>query len=284
VVAPGNYAPGMEADLVILDGFVPPAAQMPKADTLLIRPVVTGAGDVGGFKVTQEIENPAILRWKREDPVMQYVELGELQVYKALFLEREPELIELVSAPESPLIAYKDFGGTVGGVRRYFVTFSPLVDSNWWRQNSLLIFLPNIVAQTRVRHSIGMPQLLTTGTAAKLWNVGEEAAGTGSVTVVTPEGSKETLEAKDGAAEFEKTEKVGFYEVTAGKKKSSFAVNLLNSTESDIRPRSLQTAAGSNVEETASVASVNKEVWHWLAIAALVVLVAEWWVYHRRIA
>ena len=90
--------------------------------------------------------------------------------------------------------------------------------------------------------------------------------------------------AKDGAVEFAETDKVGFYDVTSGSKKSTFAVNLLSTTESDIRPQSLQTVAGNSVQESASVATVNKEVWQSLAIAALAVLLVEWWVYHRGIA
>jgi len=276
-ISPEHYVPNTGADLadlVILDGVLP--TQLPKVDTLLIAPAVQGAGDVAGFKVTQEMKDPPILRWKREDPLMQYVNLGELQISRALFIERDPELIELASSPEAPLIAYRDVSGEGG--RRYFIAFNPLTESNWWRQNSLLIFLQNIIEQTRARHFIGTPQLLTTASAAKLWNV------TGSVTITRPDGVIETLEAKNGVATYEKTDRVGFYEVSSGNQKSMFAVNLLSSTESDIRPRSLQTATGSNIEEASSIATVNKEIWQWLAIAALAILLAEWWLYHRRIA
>jgi hypothetical protein len=280
IVAPealsGVLSSATPPDLVMLDEVVP--AQLPKADTLLIRPVVKGAGEVAGFKVTAEMADPPVLRWKREDPVMQYVELGDLRISRALMLERDPATIELVSAPESPLIAYRDFGS----VRRYFVGFSPLLESNWWQQLSLIIFLNNVVEQTRLRHYIGMPQLLATGTPAKLWDLGEDAGS--SVKVNGPNGAVETSPVKDGSAEFEHTDKAGFYEVNAGSKTSLFAANLLSSTESDIGPKSLQTTTGGNVEEAASVTSVNKEVWQWLAIAALVVLLLEWWVYHRRIA
>jgi hypothetical protein len=279
IVAPdalsGLLASPTPPDLVILAVVVP--SPMPKVDTLLIRPAVKGAGEVAGFKVTAEMTDPPVLRWKREDPVMQYVELGDLRISRALMLERDPGTIELVSAPESPLIAYRDFGP----VRRYFVGFSPLLESNWWQQLSLIIFMNNVVDQTRLRHYIGMPQLVTTGTPAKLWDLGDVGS---SVKVSGPNGTVETSPVKEGSAEFEHTDKAGFYEVNAGSKASLFAANLLSSTESDIGPKSLQTTAGGNVQEATSVTSVNKEVWQWLAIAALVVLLLEWWVYHRRIA
>ncbi|MGN6371157.1 MAG: vWA domain-containing protein [Phycisphaerae bacterium] len=294
IISPAAYTPGIGAagqvDLVILDGFVPPLADMPKADTLIIRPPVTSAGNVGGFQVTNEVQNPAVLRWKREDPVMQFVELGSLRLSKALMVEKDPEVVDLVSSPESTLIGYKDFGGsgnandTSGGIRRYFVAFSPQVESNWWMDPSLLIFLQNIVDQTRVRHYIGLPQMIASGTAAKLWDVGNDK-GEGTVRIVSPEGTTTRMEAHGGAVEFTSTDRDGFYTVTgAGGKQATFAVNLINATESDIRPQALQTASGKQVEQSESVASVNKEIWPWMASAALAILVLEWWVYHRRIA
>jgi hypothetical protein len=279
VVDPSVFDAKAEADLVIFDGVAP--VGFPKADVLLIRPPGGDAG-AGGFKVTAEVENPAVLRWKREDPVMQYVELSELVIGKSLLVERDAEAVELASSPEGPLIAYKDFGAN----RRYFVAFSPLLESNWWRQPSLLIFLQNIVEQTRSRHFIGMPQILASGQAAKLWDVGGAAGGGGGekVRIREPDGTVVEVAAKDGAAEFAGTDHVGFYEVESGGKKGLFAVNLLSPAESRIAPMSLQTGSGGNVEESKGVASVNKEVWAWLAAAALVVLMAEWYVYHRRIA
>src|SRR4029077_20427273 len=98
-----------------------------------------------------------------------------------------------------------------------------------------------------------------------------------------PDGAIEKLQAKDGIVDFAQTDKVGFYEVASGSRKSLFAVNLLSASESDIRPRSLQASGGSKVEEATSVAMVNKEIWRWIALGALVVLMLEWWVYHRRI-
>ena len=84
------------------------------------------------------------------------------------------------------------------------------------------------------------------------------------------------------------TEKVGFYEVEwkgETEKKSLVAVNLLSPIESDIRPQPLQTReGGSKVQEMESVARQNKEIWKWLAAAGLVVMLVEWWAYHRRVA
>jgi hypothetical protein len=205
-------------------------------------------------------------------------------------LEKDPEMVDLVSSPESSLIAYKDFGGsgnandTSGGIRRYFIAFSPQVESNWWMDPSLIMFLKNIVDQTRLRHYIGLPEMISSGTPAKLWDVGDDK-GEGAVTIASPDGTATRMQAHGGAVEFTATDEDGFYNVTgAAGKSATFAVNLINPAESDIRPQPLQTTSGQKVEESESVATVNREIWPWLASAALAILLLEWWVYHRRIA
>jgi hypothetical protein len=280
IQAPGAYKPNMDADLVIFDEFLPPADKMPRIDTLILRPSVTGAGEVGGFKVLSESDQPVVLRTNRESPLMAAVELNELRLSHALTLERDPQATELVSAPESPLIAYKD----IAGVRRYFVAFSPLLESNWYKLPTFLIFLQNVLNETRMRHYIGMPEILAAGTPARLWDIGGDTPGA-QVRISQPDGSVVAVESQNNSVEYAGTDKVGFYDVAApNNKQASFAVNVLSATESDIRPRSLQSTSGGNVAEATSILTINKEIWPWVAAAALGILLLEWWVYHRRIA
>jgi len=132
--------------------------------------------------------------------------------------------------------------------------------------------------------------LIASGNPAKLWGGTGAAGGDVRVKVTMPNGDVMEVGAKDGVADFGETDQLGFYEVAwpagpdgGGERKSLFAVNLLSATESDIRPQALQTAAG-GVTGMPSVARVNREIWRWLAVAALVILLLEWWAYHRRIA
>jgi len=263
-----RYTADAPADLVIIDGFAP--KELPKCDVLLIRP---GAG-VGGFKVIGEMDKPVIVRWRREDPLLAYVDLSEVRVFRALHLERDSEATELVSTPDGPLLVSKDYGSS----RRYLLGFDIMMESNWWRDSSLLIFMQNVVNETRRRHFIGTPQVLPTGQAAMLWDLGETA------TVHLPAGGEKEIPTQAGAAEFAETEHVGFYDVTSGDRKAEFAVNLLSQDQSDIAPRSLETQEGGNVKEATSVALVNREIWLWVALAGLGILMVEWWFYHRRLA
>ena len=137
-----------------------------------------------------------VLNWKREDPLLQYVELGDLHVFKALLPDKGAAgtgVVPLVNAPEGALVGFKDFGS----VRRYFVGFSPLLESNWWQLPSLIIFMQNAIVQTRERHFIGMPEIVAAGNPARLWGTG---TGDEKARVTTPDGTVVELTARDGAA------------------------------------------------------------------------------------
>jgi hypothetical protein len=270
VVAPDQYHADLPADIMLFDGMVP--AALPKCDCLFIRPPSAPPG----FRVTGLVNNPPILRWKEESPILSYVDLADVRIGQALKIVPDTESEELISSVDTPLLVARD----AGSARRYLLGFSPLTESNWWSQPSLLIFLQNILEQTRERHFIGKPQIIEAGEAAHLWDLDAHATLTG------PDGGKVSLDdlIKDGAAEYPATDHVGFYDVQSGSKHWSFAVNLLSQTETDIVPQALKLPGGGNVMESQSVAQVNHEIWPWIALAALGVLLVEWVVYHRRVA
>ena len=62
-----------------------------------------------------------------------------------------------------------------------------------------------------------------------------------------------------------------------------FGVCLLSEKESDLGPR--KTIDFGDYERVAQKQLVdqNREFWMWLAFAALVVMLLEWYVYHRRV-
>ena len=271
IVSAGSYKADIKADLVIFDGVVP--KELPRGDMFFIRPT----SSVGGFKIVGSLERPGILRTKTDAGVLDSVELSGVRILKAGQLERDGENVELISAAAGPLMAYRD----VAESRRYILTFSPLTESNWWRYGpSLVIMLENMIGETRRRHFIGAPQIIAAGSPARLFDL---AAG---ATVTLPNGVVRGLDKyiRDGVADFTETDEIGFYTVRSGERTGAFAVNVLSQRESDITPRALEVPAGGNVDETRSVAMVNREIWQWLAVAGLVVLLLEWIVYHRRIA
>ena len=79
------------------------------------------------------------------------------------------------------------------------------------------------------------------------------------------------------------TDYAGVYEARIdGGRTMSYAVNLLSSQESDIRPRENLDVGNRRFEASTGVVRQNVEFWKPLAVLALVLLCVEWWVYTRK--
>src|SRR3954464_7693898 len=63
------------------------------------------------------------------------------------------------------------------------------------------------------------------------------------------------------------------------------AVNMLDTNESNVQPADRVPAAASTTDEAQLGGSGKRrlELWWWLALGALGVLMVEWWVYTRRV-
>ena len=80
------------------------------------------------------------------------------------------------------------------------------------------------------------------------------------------------------------TDAAGIHRLTAGTNRIDFTVNLLSPEESNIKPSaSLSFGKYTKIESTQASLG-NKEIWKYFAMAALGLLLLEWWYYHRRTA
>jgi len=110
--------------------------------------------------------------------------------------------------------------------------------------------------------------------------------GVERVVIASPSNKAYTLLPSASALVFSETDETGYYAVNFLSKGSSkteyFAVNLFDSMESNIRTReSIQ--VGRTAIAPASTNQVGlRELWPWLAALALLILLVEWLVYHRR--
>ena len=119
----------------------------------------------------------------------------------------------------------------------------------------------------------------------------------GELDVRLPNGTERKVELSGpGQLSFSETSQLGVYDVSdQGNVVKRFAVNLFDPAESDL---SLKVTAGDeqgvqvvdslsigyvDVEAKSPSAPVRRELWKLLLIAALVVLVLEWYIYNRRV-
>ncbi len=106
--------------------------------------------------------------------------------------------------------------------------------------------------------------------------------------ITRPNGQRVTLSPQGSEAVFADTLTPGLYRVDLRKngsafKSEQFAVNLFDPAESQIAPRSSVVIGTSAVEEATREESAKREYWSWVALAGLLLLLIEWWVYHRSL-
>ncbi|HZZ77833.1 MAG TPA: BatA and WFA domain-containing protein [Gemmataceae bacterium] len=158
--------------------------------------------------------------------------------------------------------------------------------SNWFGETSFPLFFRNVLyilgnvddSVRSVSVQAGEPVVL------------RPEAGFTEVEVVTP--AKQTLKLPRGPRSeivFADTENLGIYRYRVDPKKDEqqaprgFAVNLLDINESNIEPRSSIRIGNERVVAGQEQFQV-REIWKWILLLAVGLLIAEWFIYHRRIA
>jgi hypothetical protein len=258
---------GAGFDFIVLDGVTPTA--WPKGSVLAFRTVNTN-----WVESVAAVEAPVIVDWKSTHPLLRYAGFDNVQIVQSLTARAPTWAVSILEAPQAPLI----LAGDLGRQRIVWVGFDPL-ESNWPLRVSFPIFIANAVDWLNPANAKNSQLLVTAGDPFRLALI--EPVKTAEVKL--PDGKTTTLNV-EGANEivFGDTAKQGIYHLRAGTNEVTFCANLLDSAESNIRPRDeLKLGEYTKIEAT-TVQRTNMELWRTLAAIGLVVLLFEWWWYHRR--
>lgn len=262
-VAPKDYKPGTAADLYVFDGFVPPG-KLP--DPALVVGPPNGLGPVAAGPAM----NPGgVLPPDPREPLLHDVVLKDVHVQVAARVSPPPGWRTVVSGTDDPLVLVRD-----GDPRIAELTFDihhsdlPLrADFPILVQNLLSYLLPGGFEN----------QAFALGSSVTL--AAEPSAS--EVDVTTPSGHVDRLKPPFGP--FTDTVAPGVYSVRqvvpGGERVSRFVVQFQNPALSRVAPGA---AAIPFEEERAAPGPVPRgvlELWPYLAGAALLLLVAEWFVY-----
>ena len=273
-----------EYDLIVFDRCAPEDEEaMPLGNTFFIDavPPPWKRADMPPLKETQ-IRNPS-----SNHPLMRHLAaLDEIAFSEAFRFDLKAKGVP----PRTPRLLETDRETAVLFVlpRRSFsdlVLAFPLVNdrgqwtTTWNLKLSFPVFLRNVlytlgnVADAAAEDNVQPGQIKT---------LRPDAAVT-ALDVIDPARQRETI-ARGVAGDFsyKNTERVGVYEVTWQGGQRRFAVNLLDADESNIQPRDAV-----KIGEQRLVAGQSRrqtyDTWKWIAGAALVLLLLEWAVYHRRV-
>jgi hypothetical protein len=255
-------------DFIVLDGVVPTV--WPKGNVLALHVVNTNW--VPG--VTR-LESPAIVDWKSSHPLLRYASFDNVQVAESLAARPPTWAVSLVDSPQAPLI----LAGELGRQRIIWIGFDVL-ESNWPLRVSFPIFFANAIEWLDPSNIKGGQLLVKSGDAFHLALPRPEKAAE----VTLPDGETRTLSLDENASEviFGETYRQGTYRVRLGTNDTVFCVNLLDTAESNIQPKDeLQIGKYTTVTAT-TMQRANMELWRTIAGIGLLVLLVEWWFYHRR--
>ncbi|MEQ8848322.1 BatA and WFA domain-containing protein [Botrimarina sp.] len=290
-------------DLVIYDRCAPESS--PRSHAVYVGQLPPGDAWRGGpdaeadaSDASDTINVPIVIDWNRSHPLLANIELGNFDIVQSLRLDPPQNAATLIDAAEGPIaaVAARDgYEDTVLGFPILVEVGGALQrNTDWINRHSFPTFWLNVLEYCVARQSVGS-RSLRPGEAVELRPA---SPATEEIVVVSPSGREERLRRRgERPFVYQGAGEAGVYRVIEqGREVRRFAVNLFDPAESDVRlrteedPEDAQRARVADIQignirvaSSAGAAPAREELWRWLLLAALGVLVLEWWVYHRRV-
>src|SRR4029079_14596970 len=156
-------------------------------------------------------------------------------------------------------------------------------NTDWPIRRSFPVFVMNAIKYLGgVRGSLASPNILP-GSQAVL----RTATPGKSIMVTSPRGHRfEIPRELQNTFVFSRTDELGLYEVREGsgnKVTQQFAVNLVYTRENDLTPAEEIDIGHEEVKAQQGQQAARKELWKWLTLGALGMLMFEWYIYNRRV-
>jgi len=280
--------------LIIFDQCAPET--MPRAHTLFIGRLPPSEEWLKK-STTEPVFAPQIIDWQRGHPLLNLVELGNVQIADTL-LPRPPlggrVLIDSTQGPifaiaprdryEDAVLGFEIVGTEADGSRTF--------NTDWPRKHSFPGFWLNVLEY----FAGGEGESSVHNRPERLVEL-RITAPTKQLEVELPDGERQLVEIdQPGRLSFHDTGQLGVYQVREGSQvKKRFAVNLFDREESDLRLRVRQEGEDSlktvdslsigyvDVAAQSPTSQVRRELWKPLLMGALAVLVLEWYIYNRRV-
>lgn len=264
VVAPADYKPG-SYDLYVFDGFLPKG---PLPTPALVVAPPQGQGPVpAGIPIDPGPLQPA----NPDDALLRDVSLANVHVKTASKVSLPQDWRAVISANAGPLVAVHE-----GEPRIAELTFD-LHNSDFPLRLGFPVLIQNLLGYLLPGGFEG--QVYPPGSPVRL----ATEPGARSLVVTRPDGGQVDLNPK-GSAIFSQTEQPGVYlvqqKVPSGERQSRFVIQFQDPSLSSIAPGAAPAVQESLQPAGALVRGVN-ELWPWLAVLAILLLVGEWVVYHR---
>jgi hypothetical protein len=258
-------------DMIVLDNHVP--AKLPKCRYLVFGRPPDGI-DVSS---PQELENQVIVDWRTKHPVLKYADLTNLFAAKCykMILPRDADV--LAEFNETPALALVRRNGSV-----FLLAGFDVLQSNWPFEPSFVLFCYNAAGFLGMQLGGGQEMNLKVGEPI----VVEGLDGQIAAKIDGPDFSgMEIRSSVSGSLRFPGTDRAGTYRLSIGGQPDRFfAVNLLDTEESNIEPVKEIVLSGQPVQaEERGLSRANMPLWPFLVGLALVLVCLEWIIYNYKV-
>jgi hypothetical protein len=271
-VRPKGYAGAIakgDWDAVIFDRLTP--AEMPRSNALYLDPRGPGAP----VKVDKELKQPGFDKIERRHPAVRFLALDDVNVAIAhkLIPDSGDKVLGAADGGASPILV----AGSRGGYKFVALGFD-VRDSDL----PLRVAWPLFVLDCIDWFTNEDTQYLSSLRTGDVWRL--PVAGTVTqASVKRPDGAVQPVPVHEGRAVL-LGEQAGFYELTAGNDRMTFAANLLDPAESAIAAQDRVSVGGKDAGSVQGFhAGVRREIWIYLLLAAALLSALEWATYHRRV-
>ncbi len=269
-------------DLILFDRCQP--EKSPACNALYIGSVPPG----GEWKQDeQDALGPQVIDVESMHPLMKYVNFGDVRFVRCRPCEGPPGTRILVESEQGPMISVAPRQGFEDVVMAFPIMANDeegnsIPNTDWPIRYSFPLFFKNVVQYLGGVGAHVETQNVLPGEVVPVRIDGRA----NHVTIISPSGNKFRI-ARDrtGAYLFADTDEVGIYQVTRddGEHEKNFAVNLFDPIESRIVPREFLETEYTQVQAEERFEPARRDAWRWILAIAVLVLVAEWYVYNRRV-
>ena len=272
IVRPGSFTPTGDADITIFDNNTT-TGELPPGNFLFINALPPE--DIGFRAEGERVQRPEIIDWNRVHPITRYANFQRVLIQDAMKLESPKGSVALIEAAETDLVSLYE-----QETRRVLVIGFDVKASYWPVDVSFPIFFSNLIDYWS-RTGRGMSKAAyATGESVPIVPPREAK----SAVVTTPAGTKINYNLEGQSTIYlTDTAKAGVYTVAFDKGlQRQIPVNVLSALETDIKPVNELSFGGRKISGSKDSVKTRQEVWPWLVLAALLILMVEWMVYCRR--
>ncbi len=246
-----------------------------------------GIPRIDGVAAGSIIKDQVVFNWDETHPVLRNVAVEALEVAQWLQLTLPKDAISIIDGQTSSILAYF----TRDASQFLISAFSLIVpddrgklmwNTDWAVSVDFILFMQNTI-----------PYL-----AANLATTGKRSVSPGEpvtlpipprvaeVKIVRPDGVEEVLPTGQyQTIHYHRTRNaVGTYRVEPGLPGDNvFAINLFNSTESNVAPAASVTIGADGSKPQMAGIKVSKPAWPYFLLALLALLILEWVIYNQRV-